>query len=279
MPVVFNSFLQDHGNPLVDDLLSRYEIAQLEKAPGGILIHVRSSDAERKLVGQEVHLMGRSFKIKQQSPLSNKFFLDIFGVRSTEVANNLFMGLSAIGARPLFLTPRDVSMETHVSTSTWRFYFGQEEPPTCLKIHGFVTNQLDYGRKFYLSRGKRSDAPPERAVDFKKSLYAVTLPTGAEPLNNAYTPMMSAGTSNDHLSLVPSDKGPEFNHGHVAPLPPKTTESVEQGQRNQPPNKATTWSNAASRYPKFQQPSANGESQQQDLNQTDVNIDQSDFDM
>ncbi|KAL3661665.1 hypothetical protein V7S43_013424 [Phytophthora oleae] len=39
------------------------------------------------LIGQEVNLLGRRFKVKHQSPLANKFFLDVFGVRSTMVAN------------------------------------------------------------------------------------------------------------------------------------------------------------------------------------------------
>ncbi|KAG1703583.1 hypothetical protein DVH05_007527 [Phytophthora capsici] len=182
MRVVINSFLQDHGNAVVKELLSNYEVAMIEKAPsGGVLIHVHSSDAERMLIGQEVNLLGRRFKVKHQSPLANKFFLDVFGVRSTTIANNLFMGLAALGARPLFMTPRDVNMETHVTTPTWRFYFGQEEPPACLKVHGFVTNQLVYGRKFFIVRGKRTDDPPERAVGFKKSSCAVTLQVGIEP--------------------------------------------------------------------------------------------------
>lgn len=36
------------------------------------------------------------------------------------------------------------------------------------------------GGSFFLARGKRSDSPPEHAVGFKKSTYAVTLPTGTE---------------------------------------------------------------------------------------------------
>ncbi|KAG1689097.1 hypothetical protein DVH05_017837 [Phytophthora capsici] len=73
----------------------------IEKAPsGGVLIHVHSSDAERMLIGQEVNLLGHRFKVKNQSRLANKFFLDDFGVRSTTIANNLFMGLAALGARP-----------------------------------------------------------------------------------------------------------------------------------------------------------------------------------
>ncbi|EGZ05557.1 hypothetical protein PHYSODRAFT_534145 [Phytophthora sojae] len=129
MPVVFNSFLQDHGNQVVQELLSRYEVALVEKAPaGGIFVHVRSAEAEKRLVGQEVNLLGRKFKIKRQSPFDSKFYLDVFGVRSTAVANDLFMGLAQLGARPFFLTPRDVNMDAHVATPTWRFYFGQEEP-------------------------------------------------------------------------------------------------------------------------------------------------------
>ncbi|KAJ8524947.1 hypothetical protein ON010_g16169 [Phytophthora cinnamomi] len=130
MAVIFNSFLQDHGNAVVQELLSRYEVVLVEKASAG----------------QEVNLLGRKFKIKRQSPFNNKFYLDVFGVRSTETANELFMGLTRLGARPFFLTPRDVNMETHVTTPTWRFYFGQEEVPACLKVGGYVTNQLVCGQ-------------------------------------------------------------------------------------------------------------------------------------
>ncbi|KAL3661664.1 hypothetical protein V7S43_013423 [Phytophthora oleae] len=35
MRVVINSFLQDHGNPVVEELLSRYEVAMIEKALSG----------------------------------------------------------------------------------------------------------------------------------------------------------------------------------------------------------------------------------------------------
>ncbi|KAG1683843.1 hypothetical protein DVH05_012725 [Phytophthora capsici] len=64
MRVVINYFLQDHGNAVVKELLSNYEVAMIEKAPsGGVLIHVHSSDAERMLIGQEVNLLGRRFKV------------------------------------------------------------------------------------------------------------------------------------------------------------------------------------------------------------------------
>ncbi|KAE8902633.1 hypothetical protein PF003_g13628 [Phytophthora fragariae] len=181
LPVILKSFLRDHGNAVVDNILSRHEVSVVEKIPsGGILVHVRSADAEKKLVGQEVMILGRKFVIKRQLPFIDKFYLDISGIRSSELANQLFMGLSAIGARPLFWTPRDVNMEAQVATPTWRFYFGQEVSPSCLKVRGFVTNQLAVGGHFYLARGKRSVGPPERATGFRQSPYAVVLPVGSD---------------------------------------------------------------------------------------------------
>ncbi|KAJ8561824.1 hypothetical protein ON010_g7853 [Phytophthora cinnamomi] len=145
-------------------------LALVEKAPSGrILVHVRSSDAAKKLV---VKLLGRKFLIKNQSPFDNKFYMNLFGVRSVQAANKRFLGLAAIEARPYFMTPGDVNMEAHVTTPTWRFYFGQEDAPTCLKVHGFVTYQLICDRKRFSAKGKRSQAPPERAVAFRTLTYA-----------------------------------------------------------------------------------------------------------
>lgn len=166
-PVILKSFLHDHGNAVVDNILSSHEVSVVEKIPsGGVLVHVRSADAGKKLVGQEVMLLGRKLAIKRQLPFIDKFYLDISGIRSSKVVDQLFMGLSAIGARPLFWTPRDVNREAQVATLTWRFYFGQEIPPSCLKVRGFVTNQLAVDGHSYLARGKRSVAPPERATGF-----------------------------------------------------------------------------------------------------------------
>ncbi|GMF32147.1 unnamed protein product [Phytophthora lilii] len=56
LPVVVNSFLKDHGNKIVKATLSHCEVGMLEKLPsGGILVHVRTAEAESHLIGQEVN--------------------------------------------------------------------------------------------------------------------------------------------------------------------------------------------------------------------------------
>ncbi|POM78523.1 Hypothetical protein PHPALM_3945 [Phytophthora palmivora] len=177
IPTVFKSLIHDNANAALKETFAEHGISMVQKAStGGVLLHVTTREAERKLAGQEVMLLGRKFTIKRQSPMAKKFFLDVFGVGSTETANQLYMSFAALGARPLFLTPRDVNMKTQAATPTWRFYFGQDEPPSCLIVNGFVTNQLMYGRKLFLAHGGRSLAPPERARGYKKSSYAITLP-------------------------------------------------------------------------------------------------------
>ncbi|KAG1686017.1 hypothetical protein DVH05_007318 [Phytophthora capsici] len=179
VPVILKSFLQDHGNATVKEVLAGHGVAMLEKVPsGGVLIRLRSPEDEAKLVGEEVNLLGRKFKIKRQSLLMNKFFLDVSGIHSTDEANKLFMALCALGAPPLFLTPRDVNLETHVVTPTWRFYFGSDHAPPCLVVHNYVTHQLVYDRHFYAARGKQTTPPPARATAHRQSRYAVELPFG-----------------------------------------------------------------------------------------------------
>lgn len=179
LPIIMKAFLNDNGNAVVKEVLEHYGVVMLDKIPsGGVLIHVRSANDEAKLDGQEVNLMGRKFTIKRRSFLMNKFFLDVSGIHAVEEANALFLALSALGAHPLFLTPRDVNMETQVVSPTWRFYFGLEEPPKCLVVDGCVTHQIIYGRNLYLARGKRSIAmdPPIRATTRRQSRYGVVLP-------------------------------------------------------------------------------------------------------
>ncbi|KAJ8561682.1 hypothetical protein ON010_g7998 [Phytophthora cinnamomi] len=176
-PVILMSFLHENGNAVVKEGLYRREVAVVEKmASGDVLIHVRTPEVEAKLTGQEITLLGKMFKIKKQSPFSRKFHLDISGVCTMETANALHLGLCDIGARPMYFTPRDVNLDAQVSTPTWRFYFEQEiVAPPCLMVHGFVTNQLTIGGKYYVVYGKRSSLPPERASGFRKSRYSVQL--------------------------------------------------------------------------------------------------------
>ncbi|KAL4162035.1 hypothetical protein PRNP1_002583 [Phytophthora ramorum] len=179
LPVIFKSFLMDHGNGAVKEVLEEYGVALVEKIPsGGVLLHVRSLDEVQRLVGQEVMVLGRKFKIKRPSVFLNKFYLDVSGVHTTDEANELFLALCAFGARPFFMTPRDVNLEAHVVTPTWRFYFGCEVAPPCLQVHGFVTNQLAFGSHYYVAHGKQSTPPPARATTFRQSRYAVVLSAG-----------------------------------------------------------------------------------------------------
>ncbi|KAK1940021.1 hypothetical protein P3T76_008344 [Phytophthora citrophthora] len=178
LPIIIKAFLNDNNNAAVKDVLGHYRIVILDKIPsGGVLIHVRSTEDEAKLDGHEVNLMGRKFTIKRRSFLMNKFFLDVSGIHSVEEANAIFLALGVLGAHPLFLTPRDVNMETRVVTPTWRFYFGSETTPKCLVVDRCITHQLIYGRNLYLARGKRSIAggPPVRATR-RQSRYGVVLP-------------------------------------------------------------------------------------------------------
>lgn len=183
VPVILKSFLQSHGNPVVKEVLSQHGVAMVEKIPsGGVLVHVRSATMETKLVGQEVNLMGMKFKIARQSLLMDKFFLDVAGIHSKQEADALFFALCDLGARPLYLTPRDVNLEAQVATPTWRFYFGSTDPPQCLVVHSYVTHQLVLGKVFYVVRGKHSTPPPARATVYRQSQYAVVLPCHATPV-------------------------------------------------------------------------------------------------
>lgn len=185
LPVIFKSFLMDHGNGVVKEILKEHGVALVEKIPsGGVLLHVRSLDEVQKLVGQEVMVLGRKFKIKRPSVFLNKFYLDVSGVHTTDEANELFLALCSLGARPFFMTPRDVNLEAQVVTPTWRFYFGCEVAPPCLQVHGFVTNQLAFGSHFYVAHGKQSAPAPARATTFRQSRYAVVLTAGG----NQHTP-------------------------------------------------------------------------------------------
>lgn len=177
VPVILKDFLENHRNAVVKEVLSDHGVAMVEKVPsGGVLVRVRSADIEEKLVGEQVYLMGRRFTIKRQSCFQSKFYLDVSGIHSSDEADHLFLALCELGARPFFLTPRDVNMETEVATPTWRFYFGSDRAPTCLMVHGFVTNQLMFGGSFYMARGKHATPPPARATSYRKAAYAVELP-------------------------------------------------------------------------------------------------------
>ncbi|KAG1709498.1 hypothetical protein DVH05_020149 [Phytophthora capsici] len=198
LPVIFKSFLMDHGNEAVKEVLEEYGVALVEKIPsGGVLLHVRSLEHVQKLVGQEVMVLGRKFKIKRPSVFLNKFYLDVSGVHTTDEANELFLALCALGARPFFMTPRDVNLKSQVVTPTWRFYFGSEAAPACLQVHGFVTNQLAFGSHYYVAHGKQSAPPPARATTFRQSRYAVLLRASGDPHcreRNAQTPARAIET-------------------------------------------------------------------------------------
>ncbi|GMF66375.1 unnamed protein product [Phytophthora lilii] len=156
-------------------------IAKLEKLPsGGVLVHVRTAEAESHLVGQEVNLLGKKFKLKRQSILVRKFFLDVSGIHSSDEADTLAVALSAKGARVFYWTPRDVNIKMKIATPTWRFYFGSTTAPSCLVVHQYVTHQLACGKKLYLARGKHNTPPPTRCTTYKLSAYAVQLPFGSE---------------------------------------------------------------------------------------------------
>ncbi|KAK1931243.1 hypothetical protein P3T76_013432 [Phytophthora citrophthora] len=100
LPVIFKSFVMDHGNSAVKAVLEDYGVALVEKIPsGGVLLRVRSLDEVQTLVGQEVMVLGRKFKIKKPSVFLNKFYLDVSGVHTTDEANELFFALCTLGAR------------------------------------------------------------------------------------------------------------------------------------------------------------------------------------
>lgn len=154
VPVILKAFLQGHGNPVVTSILAQHGMAMLEKGSnGGVLIHVRSKEDAMELIGQEVMLLGRKFPIKRLSPFLNKFFLDISGIHSAKVANDLFLGFCSRGTRPLFFTPRDVNLDAEVATPTWCYYFASEMAPPLLRVDGFVVNQVVCGDRFYAAHG------------------------------------------------------------------------------------------------------------------------------
>lgn len=233
LPIILKSFLQDNGNPVVKKVLAEFGVVMMEKGPSGkVLLHVRSADVEQRLVNEEVKIMGRKFKIKRRSPFSDKFFLDISGIRSANVANELFLGFCAIGLRPVFMTPRDVHLATHVATPTWRFYFGEDAVPRALWIRGFVTNQVQMGGKFFVARGKGSTPPPERANSYRASHYAVQLPTGAELAEYLEKEKRHSRPPQSHHSSVPTDSSTEQpGDTSVTPAPvttPRANASEDQ---------------------------------------------------
>ncbi|GMF29245.1 unnamed protein product [Phytophthora lilii] len=140
----------------------------LEKLPsGGILVHVRTAEAESHFVGQEVNLLGNKFKLKRQSILARKFFLDVSGIYSSNEADTLAVALSA----------KDVNIKMKIATPTWRFTSDlQQHPHTWwfTNIADDDTDMLVYA----------IDAPEHCAAGFKHGEFELADKNPYSPLES-----------------------------------------------------------------------------------------------
>ncbi|OWZ01212.1 hypothetical protein PHMEG_00027455 [Phytophthora megakarya] len=167
VPVILKAFLHGHGNPVVKAVIGEFGVVMLEKmSTGGVLVHVRTAGAKRRLAGEEL------------TSWANDLRSNAVPYLLTNTANDIFLALCELGARPLFLSPRDVNLQAQVVTPTWRYYFGSSETPFCLCVD-------DY-----------------RATRFRASRYGVSLP-GAQDASGA-----SLATALQHFLRHPATTVP-----------------------------------------------------------------------
>ncbi|KAJ0391690.1 hypothetical protein ATCC90586_011105 [Pythium insidiosum] len=156
---ILQSFVTKHGNDVVADLIAKKEIGQLSKLPrGNLCLKVKSEEARRRLEGQEVTILGHTYKFREHDPLEDRFYVDIAGVNGDTDVDQLFMRLFDIGAKPLYATNREVHLETGITTASLRVYFVDKTVPDALVVQGGTVNQLVFNRRLHFVNGK--DAPP-----------------------------------------------------------------------------------------------------------------------
>ncbi|DAZ99011.1 TPA: hypothetical protein N0F65_011266, partial [Lagenidium giganteum] len=131
------SFLNDHGNEVVQCQLDLGQIGQLTKLPGGDLrVMVKSKEACLRLERQEVKLLGGKYKFKEFDALADRYFIDVSSVDSDVEADLMLRGFYELGAQPIYGTFRDVNMDAVVTTATWRVYFRSSQCPPALIVNG-----------------------------------------------------------------------------------------------------------------------------------------------
>lgn len=126
---------------------------------GNLCVKVKTEAARRRLEGQEVKILGYTFKFRERNPLDDRFYIDISGVSSDSCvdtlfgrlfdigADTLFGRLFDIGAKPIFATNREVHLKTGITTATWRVYFFDQQAPKALVINGGIVDQLVFSKR------------------------------------------------------------------------------------------------------------------------------------
>ncbi|OWZ14259.1 hypothetical protein PHMEG_00012293 [Phytophthora megakarya] len=68
----------------------------------GLRLLVRTEALEKVMVGEEVQILGRKFRVSLGSPLFKYSYVDIIGLNTSDEASNVLSSLSSCGAIPLY---------------------------------------------------------------------------------------------------------------------------------------------------------------------------------
>jgi hypothetical protein len=179
---ILQSFVSDHDNDVVSELIKNHEIGQLSKLPrGNLCLKVKSVETRRKLEGQEVVILGHRYKIREHDPLEDRFYVDIAGVSSDQDVQGLFTRLYEIGAKPLYATNREVHLTSGITTATLRVYFVESVVPSVLVIGGAIVNQLVYRQRLHYVNGKGAAPPATRTRFGQRSEHCLDLDVKEDP--------------------------------------------------------------------------------------------------
>lgn len=173
---ILQSFATQHGNEVVAELIRDNQIGQLSKMPrGNLCVKVKTEAACRRLEGQEVKILGYTFKFRERNPLDDRFYIDISGVSSDSSVDTLFGRLFDIGARPIYATNREVHLKTGITTATWRVYFFDQQAPKALVINGGIVDQLVFKQRLHFVNAKNASPPTDRPKFGQRSAQCLDL--------------------------------------------------------------------------------------------------------
>ena len=237
---ILSSFLRDHGNSVVNELLDTHQIGQIYKLPGGHLrVMTATIEACKRLECQEVTILGSKYKFRSYDALSNKFFLDVFGITSVATTDNMLRALYTLGCSILYADFREVNHDRGIAMSSWRVYFNTDTCPVVLLVNGKICDQLELDNRLYPSRGKNAPISMERVRYGQRSQFCLQLAPKPAPRKASSTGASLLAKATSKTQAVPQCtkvpiKKPETNESPAVEHTDKTSGADTHASKPKP---------------------------------------------
>uniref|UniRef100_A0AAV1V589 Uncharacterized protein n=1 Tax=Peronospora matthiolae TaxID=2874970 RepID=A0AAV1V589_9STRA len=182
------SFLSDHGNVKVEELLSSGQLNVLERSSNGaISIGAKSLVVKRALAGEKFATLAIRFALKATSVLDTCHYVDAFGVSGSMKPELFFDLLHSLGALPLHCARLGLVKVLRFREGQVRIYLRSGSRSLCPEVDGVEVGQFILCGSVHPVRHRdtpsiRPQAPYHRRS--RCSLDLTPLASKAAPYNN-----------------------------------------------------------------------------------------------